>query len=59
MGRFAVYPGTSRGYIVVDTRAHRIIALYPKRRTAERVAQRLNGWLVTAPQRLVAFSVGV
>jgi hypothetical protein len=42
MGRYAAYPDTTSGYIVVDTIRDRIVALYADHRPAEHAARRLN-----------------
>jgi hypothetical protein len=42
MDRYAAYPDTTSGHIVVDTIGDRVVALYPDHRPAEHAAWRLN-----------------
>jgi hypothetical protein len=51
MDRYAAYPDTTSGYIVVDTIRDRIVALYPDHRPAEHAARRLNKPGLIAPPR--------
>lgn len=51
MNRYAAYPDTTSGYIVVDTIRDRIVALYADHRPAEHAARRLNDLAVDEPTR--------
>lgn len=52
MDRYAAYPDTTSGYIVVDTIRDPIVALYPEHCRAEHAARRLNKRALIAPPRL-------
>jgi hypothetical protein len=51
MDRYAAYPDTTSGHIVVDTIRDRVVALYPDHRPAEQAAWRLNKPALIAPPR--------
>jgi len=51
MDRYAAYPDTTSGHIVVDTIRDRVVALYADHRPAEHAAWRLNKPALIAPPR--------